>query len=91
LLRKLAGIKEEPKKKEEKNKSDEKLKKRLMGKEAKGKPADAAVAANPAPPQSAEAHQQTKTIGAQRKPSAASVHAALKTASKARSASKRRR
>jgi hypothetical protein len=88
LLRKLAGIKEEPKKKEEKKKSDDKLKKRLMGKEAKGKPSDAAAAASPAPPQSAAAHQQK--IGAQRKPSAP-VHAASKTAPKARSASKRRR
>lgn len=43
LLRKLAGIKDEPKKKEEKKKPEEKGKKKLAGKDGKALPAEAGV------------------------------------------------
>jgi tRNA nucleotidyltransferase (CCA-adding enzyme) len=85
ILRKLAGIKEEPKKKEEKKKSDEKLKKRLMGKDGKAKPAEASVAASPAPAAPSGGPQQRKLA------SAPVRAAAAKTAPKARASSKPQR
>ena len=58
VLRKLSGIKEAPKKPEEKKKQDEKLKKKLMGK--KGTPADAPAPAAPAAKSTKQHESQPK-------------------------------
>jgi tRNA nucleotidyltransferase/poly(A) polymerase len=50
ILRKLSGIKEAPKKAEEKKKPDEKLKKKLMGKKGSAEPAAAASATEASKP-----------------------------------------